>query len=128
MKSMGYQATRQEGQKSWRSGRFGSGEDQLGKRRDDGCAWGGEPCPEVILKCDAELGAGLGEGEEGVATVSAEVAAGAAPLDFLGPSSANIAIPALRTPLHGRSGPHFGAHRNIRICCFHRANIKYGDA
>jgi hypothetical protein len=68
----------QEGQNSWRSGRFGLGKDQLGKRRDDSCAWGGEPCPEVIPKSDAELGAGLGEGEEGVATVSAKVASGAA--------------------------------------------------
>jgi hypothetical protein len=50
----------------------------LGKRRDSGCAWDSEPCAEVVAKIDAELGAGLGEGEEGVATVATDIAAGAA--------------------------------------------------
>jgi hypothetical protein len=49
---------------------LGSGEDQVGKRRGDG-AWDIEPCAEVTPEADAEFGAGLGEGEEGIARVAA---------------------------------------------------------
>ena len=50
----------------------------MGKRRDSGSARDSEPCSEIIPKADAELGAGLEEGQEGVATVATEIAAGAA--------------------------------------------------
>jgi hypothetical protein len=54
----------------------GSGEDELGQRGDGGCVGDGEACAEVGPKADAELGAGFGEGEEGVATIASEIAAG----------------------------------------------------
>jgi hypothetical protein len=53
---------------------------KVGKWRDVG-AWDIEPGAEVIPKADAELGAGLGEAEEGIAGVATEIAAGA-PGDF----------------------------------------------
>ena len=54
-----------------------SGEDQAGKGRGCG-SWDTEPRAEVIPEADAELGAGLGEREEGVAGVATRIAAGAA--------------------------------------------------
>jgi hypothetical protein len=49
----------------------------VGRRRD--CdAWDIEASTEVIPETDAELGAGLGKGEESIAGVAAGIAAGAA--------------------------------------------------
>jgi hypothetical protein len=48
---------------------LGPGEDEVGKR-GDGNAWDIEACTEVIPEADAELGAGLGEGEEGIAGIA----------------------------------------------------------
>jgi hypothetical protein len=48
---------------------LGSGEDQAGKRRDGGTS-NIEPCAEVVPVADAEFGAGLGEGDEGIARIA----------------------------------------------------------
>jgi hypothetical protein len=56
---------------------LGSGEDQVGKRREGGTS-NIEPCAEVVPVTDAELGAGLGEGEEGIARIATAIAAGPA--------------------------------------------------
>jgi hypothetical protein len=56
---------------------LGPGEDEVWKGRD-GNAWDIEACTEVVPKADAELGAGLGEGEEGIARIATEIATGAA--------------------------------------------------
>ena len=56
---------------------MGSGEDQVGKRRDGGTL-NVEPCAEVIPEADAELGAGFGEAEKGIAGVATAIASGTA--------------------------------------------------
>jgi hypothetical protein len=56
---------------------LGSGEDQAGKRWDGGTS-NIEPCAEVVPVADAELGAGLGEREEGIARIATAIAAGPA--------------------------------------------------
>src|SRR4051812_48913841 len=61
----------------WWSGGLGSRSDQVGQVRDCGLAGDAEPGAEVVPEAEAELGAGLGQAEEGVAAVAAEIAAGA---------------------------------------------------
>ena len=57
---------------------MGSGEDQAGKRRDGGTL-NIEPCAEVVPVADAELGAGLGEREEGIARIATAIRCGSRP-------------------------------------------------
>src|SRR5215831_10397242 len=66
------------GQKWWRSGRLGSGEDDFWQLRNGLGTWDGKSVAQIVPKCDFELGAGLGEAEEGVAAVPAEITARAA--------------------------------------------------
>jgi len=54
------------------------GEDQFGEGWDDGACGNRQPGTEIIPERDVELGAGLDDAEEGVATVAADIAAGAA--------------------------------------------------
>src|SRR5713101_4241789 len=52
--------------------------DEVWEIRDLGVSWGGESVTEIVPEGDAELVAGLGEREEGIAAVAAGVAASAA--------------------------------------------------
>ena len=56
----------------------GSDSDQVGQVWNDALAWDAEPVAEVVPEAEAELGAGLGQAEEGVAAVAAQIAVGAA--------------------------------------------------
>src|SRR5215831_20043003 len=66
------------GQKWWRSGRLGSGEDDFWQLGNGLGAWDGKSVAQIVPECDFELGACFGEAEEGVAAVAAEIAARAA--------------------------------------------------
>src|SRR5260370_41629263 len=62
----------------------------------DGCvACDGEPGPQVVPERDAELGASFGDAEEGVAAVSAVLAAGAAADLSLGDLAADVVFGAV---------------------------------
>ena len=53
-------------------------------------AWDGETRAEVVPEGDAELGAGLGEAQEGVAAVAAGVATGSTADFALGDLATNV--------------------------------------
>src|ERR1700687_1568341 len=66
--------------------------DEVWQTRDGWLVWDVEPVAEVVPKGDAEFGAGLGEAEEGVATVASRLAA-CSPADFaLGDLTADIVL------------------------------------
>ena len=69
--------------------------DDFGEGGDFLAAWDGEACAEVVPEGDAELGAGLGEAEEGVAAVAAGVAAGSAADLALGDLATNVVLGAV---------------------------------
>ena len=52
--------------------------DDIWQGRHSRLAGDTNPAPEIIPKGDTQLGAGLGEPEEGIATVSADIATGTA--------------------------------------------------
>jgi len=52
--------------------------------------WDRESRAEIVPECDAELGAGLVEAEEGIATVATDIAAGAAADLALGHLAADV--------------------------------------
>src|SRR6266702_712424 len=59
---------------SWRPG---SGDEQFGQIWEGRAARDGQSCTEVVPERDFELGASLGDAEEGVAAIAADIAAGA---------------------------------------------------
>jgi hypothetical protein len=76
---------------------------ESGKAGDLKISRGGEAVTEIIPEGDAELGAGLGQAEEGVAAITPEVAAGAA---------ADLAPGDLATDVVLRS---IGMQRDLRV-------------
>src|SRR5471030_2653032 len=62
---------------------------------DCGSTGNGEPCAEIIPKCDALLCTGLVEAEEGVSAVASEVAAGASTDLALGDLAADVVFGAV---------------------------------
>ena len=81
---------------------MGSGEDEAGKRRDGGTS-NIEPCAEVVPVTDAELGAGLGEGEEGIARIATAIAAGAETLRLVTWQRMSFSEPLVCSGISGRS-------------------------
>ena len=66
--------------------------DDIWQERYSGLPGNAETAAEIIPKRDAQLGAGLGEPEEAIATVSPDITAGAAADLALGHVAADVAL------------------------------------
>src|SRR3954466_16378466 len=78
-----------------RSGGLTSAADEVSKARNGGAFWEADPVAEVVPEGDAELLAGLGEAEEGVAAVAAKIALGATADLALGHLAADVVLRAI---------------------------------
>src|SRR5262249_36538052 len=84
--------------------------DEVLEEWDGGAAWDGEPCAEVVPERDAELCAGLGETEEGVAAVSASIGAGATTDLALDDVAADVVLGAVGVERDVRAVEHPQQH------------------
>src|SRR3954470_1431949 len=75
-----------------RSGGLTSAADEVSEARNGGASWDADPVAEVVPEGDAELLAGLGEAEEGVAALAAKIALGAAADLALGHLAADVVL------------------------------------
>src|SRR3712207_5473878 len=71
-------ARKVRGAKPVASGGLAASSDQVGQVWNDALAWDTEPGAEVVPEAEAELGAGLGQAEKGVAAVASGIDPGAA--------------------------------------------------
>src|SRR3954465_6120461 len=111
----------------WRSGGLGSRSDQVGQVRDAGLAWDAEPGAEVVPKAEAELGAGLGQAEEGVAAVAAQVAAGAAADLAAGDLGADVVLRSVGVQRDLRAVQHPQQLRLVGVQALEQA-VEYDEA
>ena len=90
------------------SGGLAAAADEVWKVRDGRTAGDAEPGAEIVPEGDAELPAGLGEAEEGVAAVAADVAVGSAADLALGHLAADVVLRAV------------GVQRDLRVIEHHQ--------
>ncbi|HET6190924.1 MAG TPA: hypothetical protein VFE59_28465, partial [Trebonia sp.] len=100
--------------------------DEVWQVRDDGAAGDAEPGAQVVPECDAELPAGLGEPQEGVAAVAADVALGSAADLTLGHLTADVVFRAVGVQRYFGAVEYLQQFRLVGVQPLQQA-IKGGD-